>query len=96
MAILRHLDKAVFLALLVLTLWYGVSTVRLMSRAAEDRVALLERAERLSAEVRTISVPPPPKDDTRFVGRIKSQWSDIPWVVSLDSLHFYPGAKRTP
>lgn len=94
MAILRHFDKAIFLLLLGFTVWLGVANVRGMTHRAEEKVAVIERAETLAETVKDIHVPPPPKDADRFIGRLRSQWADIPWVVSLDSLHFYPGAER--
>lgn len=93
MPILRHLDKAVFAILCVLAIGYGVSRIQHLRRSAENQAAVLAEARKLAVEVEGVEVPPPPKDPAKFTQAIRLQWGDMPWVVSLDSRHFYPAAR---
>lgn len=94
MAILRHVDKAVFALLCVLAVFYAVSRLHHLRGSAETRAKVLAVAQSLKAEVETIHVEPGPKDPALFTQAIRAQWGDLPWVVSLDSRHFYPEARR--
>ena len=90
-----HVDKVVFILLLALTIWYAATRFRGIEDDSVARDLDVERARHLGRLVEKISIPSPARDPKKFSGAPKLQWERIPWVVSLNPMHFYPKAKRS-
>lgn len=99
MGLLRHLDKIIFLAILALTIWYGVSRYRELEalgvRGDDQSLQIRQLADAVEKNLR---VPPPQEAERYSVPAIKP-WGRPRPATELSARHFYPGApepKRRP
>jgi len=94
MGLIRHLDKAFFLAILVLTIWYGWSRYEKSKqlRRTNDEQSL--QVKQLKEAIEENTVPHPPMDPELYRRPIIEIWGRPIPTTDLSTRHFYPEAPK--